>query len=84
MALPPIEFLLDASNASLQDLLITSLNRSANFSKTIRIEIDMWIEQEATAMLVRWLLENRQALKRPTIEPRRMEMLERGEEKKTA
>lgn len=64
MPLPSIDFLYEASACSLQDLEITSLNRSANLSKTIRVELEEWIDLEATAKIARWMSENREALLR--------------------
>lgn len=62
MPLPPLSFLLDASHTSLQDLELASLNRSANLGKSIKRELDDWIEQSAAAMVARWMLDNREAL----------------------
>lgn len=60
--LPPLSFLLDASRACLQDLELASLNRSANLGKAVRSELEQWIAQCATAMLARWMIENRETL----------------------
>jgi hypothetical protein len=61
-ALPPLSFLLEASPTSLQDLELASLNRSRNLARTVRSEIEQWIEQEAAGMLARWMIKNREAL----------------------
>lgn len=61
-ALPPLSFLLEASQTSLQDLELASLNRSANLGKAVKSELQMWIEQCAAAMLARWMIENRETL----------------------
>lgn len=61
-ALPPLDFLLEASTMSLQDLELAALNRSANLGKTVKSELEQWIEQCAAAMLARWMIENREAL----------------------
>lgn len=87
MALPPLEFLLDASKMSLQELELSALNRSANLSKILKIELDTWIEQMAVAMIARWMLDNREALlswQQIEIKPKKVEFLGTGEEKKTA
>jgi hypothetical protein len=62
MPIPPLDFLLEASSISLQDLELASLNRSGNLSKALRHELEMWIEQAALAMLARWFIENREAI----------------------
>jgi hypothetical protein len=66
MPFPSIDFLLDASIKSLADLELSSLNRAANLSKTIKREMDAWIEESASAMLARWMIENRAELLRQT------------------
>lgn len=76
MALPDIEFLLESSMRSLEDLELSARNRSANLSKAVRAELDAWIEQQAAAMLVRWMIEHRDALVFPEIKPKRVELLE--------
>lgn len=58
----PLSFLLDASRSCLQDLELASLNRSANLGKAVRSELEQWITQCATAMLARWLIDNRDTL----------------------
>lgn len=61
-AMPPLDFLLDASLTSLHDLELAALNRSANLGKATKTELCEWIEQSAIAMLARWMIENREAL----------------------
>jgi hypothetical protein len=61
-ALPPLDFLLEASLISLQDLELAALNRSANLGKAVKSDLEQWIEQCAAAMLARWMIENREAL----------------------
>lgn len=84
MSMPSLEFLRDASITSLQDLLLQSLNRSANLSKAVGAELDAWIEEQAAAMVVRWMLENREKLNSPRIEPKRAGLLNSAEERKRA
>jgi hypothetical protein len=87
MALPPLEFLLEASGLSLQDLELAALNRSANLSKVLKHELDLWIEQMAAAMIARWIMENREALLRGNsveIKPKKVEFFDAREGKKSA
>jgi hypothetical protein len=60
--LPPIEFLLESSSISLQDLELASLSRASNLGKAIKEEMFMWAEQYAAAMLARWMMDNREKL----------------------
>lgn len=81
MSIPPIEFLLDASMTSLQDLELASLNRSANLSKVLKRELDAWIEQSATAMLARWFADHREEIFREAnrtveIKPKKVDFLQ--------
>ena len=62
-AMPPLSFLLEASMGSLQDLELAALNRSSNLGKAAKEEIQQWIEQSAVAMLARWMMSNRDALR---------------------
>jgi hypothetical protein len=87
MPLPPLEFLFEASAMSLQDLELAALNRSANLSKVLKHELDLWVEQMAAAMIARWMMDNREALLRGSsveIKPKKVEFLEAREEKKSA
>lgn len=61
-AIPPLDFVLEASLTSLQDFELASLNRRANLSRAVMIEIDQWIEESARAMLARWMLTYREKL----------------------
>lgn len=60
--LPPLSFLLEASQRSIQDLELAALNRSSNLGKGVKGELELWVEQTAAAMLARWMIENRDAL----------------------
>lgn len=89
MSIPPLDFLLEASLMSLQDLELASLNRSANLSKALRREIEAWIEQEAIALLARWMIENRDVILQGAaltveVKPKKAEFFEAREVKKTA
>lgn len=62
MPLPTLNFLLSASQVSLQDLELASLNRASNLGKAVSRDIDEWVEQLAAAMMARWMMDNREAL----------------------
>jgi hypothetical protein len=81
MTLVPIDFLLEASPKSLQDLELAALNRSANLSKTLKTELDAWVEQLALAMLARWMIENREVLLRAAVKPKSVDLFEAPKKK---
>jgi hypothetical protein len=56
---PPWEFLLSASRNSLQSFELSRLAHASNLRKEIAALIDQWMEENAAAMLARWLLEQR-------------------------
>jgi hypothetical protein len=56
---PPWEFLLSASRNSLQSFELSRLAHASNLRKEITALIDQWMEENAAAMLARWLLEQR-------------------------
>lgn len=64
MPLPSLDFLLESSLHSLQDLELSTLARSSNVGKGVKVEMEEWVEQLAAAMLARWMIENREALLR--------------------
>lgn len=71
----------------MQDLELAALNRSANLSKVVKHELDLWVEQAAIAMVARWMLENRdKLLEGRTIEvkPKKADFFAVREEKKSA
>jgi hypothetical protein len=78
----PLEFLLESSMRSLEDLELSSRNRAANLSKAIRIELDAFVEETAKAMLARWMIENRDALVLPEIKPKRVDLFVEVETRK--
>lgn len=89
MSLPDLNFLFEVSVRSLQEVELAALNRSANLSKAVKHELDLWVEKEAEAMLARWFLDNREALlqaalKRIELRPKKVELLESSKEKKLA
>ena len=57
---PPWEFLLSASRNSLQSYELSRLSHAANLRKEIGALLDQWMEENACAMLARWLIENRE------------------------
>ena len=57
---PPWEFLLSASRTSLQSYELSRLGHAANLRKEITALLDQWLEENASAMLARWLMEQRE------------------------
>ena len=62
---PPWEFLLSASRTSLQSFELSRLSHAANLRKEIAALLDEWIEENSSAMLARWLMEQEERLSRP-------------------
>ena len=65
---PPWEFLLSASRNSLQSFELSRLSHAANLRKEIIALMDQWQEENASAMLARLLLQQRERAPR-TSEP---------------
>jgi len=57
---PPWQFLLSASKNSLQSYELSRLGHAANLRKEITALVDQWVEENSSAMLARWLIENRE------------------------
>ena len=57
---PPWEFLLSASRNSLQSYELSRLSHAANLRKEIGALLDQWIEENSSAMLARWLMQQRE------------------------
>lgn len=57
---PPWEFLLSASRNSLQSYELSRLSHAANLRKEIGALLDQWMEENSSAMLARWLMEQRE------------------------
>src|ERR1043166_4693433 len=57
---PPWEFLLSASRNSLQSYELSRLSHAANLRKEIAQLLDSWLEENAAAMLARWLMQPRE------------------------
>ena len=56
---PPWEFLLAASKNSLQSYELTRLSHAANLRKEIGTLLDQYLEENSSAMLARWLMDQR-------------------------
>ena len=57
---PPWEFLLSASSNSLQSYELSRLNHAANPRKEIAQLLDTWLDENASALLARWLMRQRE------------------------
>jgi hypothetical protein len=57
---PPWEFLLSASSNSLQSYELSRLNHAANLRKEITQLLDTWMDENASALLARWLMRQRE------------------------
>jgi hypothetical protein len=55
---PPWKFLLSASRNSLQGYELSRLSHASNLRKEITALVDQWVEENSSAMLARWLMEN--------------------------
>ncbi len=64
---PPLEYLRQASPASLQSFELSRLNHAANLRREISALIDQWIQESSEAMLARWMLDQRNSLHDPHI-----------------
>jgi hypothetical protein len=65
-ALPPWEFLLSASRNTLQSYELSRLAHAANLRKEAGPILDQWVEELASAMVARWLLEQKARESVPT------------------
>ena len=54
----PWEYLRHASVRSLESFELARLSHAANLRKEIVALVDQWLEESATALLARWLLEH--------------------------
>jgi len=66
---PPLEYLREASPASLESFELARLNHAANLRREIGTLIDQWIKETSEAMLARWMLDNRRAPLDPSYLP---------------
>lgn len=58
---PPLEYLVNASQSSLEAFELAQLNRSANLRKELRDILDEWLQTEVDVRVSRWILECRRA-----------------------
>jgi len=58
-ARPPWEFLLSASRNTLQSYELSRLALASNLRKEAGPILDQWVEELASAMMARWLLEHK-------------------------
>jgi len=56
----PWAFLLSASRTTLQSFELSRLAHAANLRKEIAELLDQWLEENTSAMLARWLIEQRE------------------------
>jgi hypothetical protein len=63
---PPWEFLLTASRNSLQSYELTRLSHAANLRKEIGTLMDQWLEENSSAAVARWLIDQRERPNRGT------------------
>ncbi len=54
----PWEYLRNASVRSLESYELARLSHAANLRKEIATLVDQWVDETATALLARWLLEH--------------------------
>ena len=57
VAAPPWEFLLQASRRSLQNYELSHLNYAAQLSREVKSLLDQWVQEMASALLARWLID---------------------------
>jgi hypothetical protein len=66
---PPLDYLREASPASLESFELARLNHAANLRREIGTLIDQWIKETSEALLARWMLDNRRAPLDPAFLP---------------
>ncbi len=59
--LPNIQYLREASAASLESFELSRLNHAANLRREIGALIDQWIQESSEALMARWLIEHRRS-----------------------
>jgi hypothetical protein len=62
MEMPPIEWLFDCSNTTLQDLELAALNRAQRHMKALKADTEAAVNQLATAELARYMREHREEM----------------------
>jgi hypothetical protein len=58
---PPFEFLVKASKHSLASYELSRLNHASNLREEIADLLDAWLDEQAAALLARWLLDRHRA-----------------------
>ena len=66
---PPWDYLHDASISSLESYELSRLNHAANIRREMAALIDQWIEDDAQALLARWILDDRAIARSAACEP---------------
>ena len=56
---PPLDYLKEASNSSLESFELARLNHAANLRREIGSLIDQWVTETSEAMLARWMIDHR-------------------------
>ena len=59
--LPNLQYLREASAASLESFELSRLNHAANLRREIGALIDQWIQDSSEALMARWLIEHRRS-----------------------
>lgn len=59
--LPNLQYLREASAASLESFELSRLNHAANLRREIGALIDQWIQESSEALMARWLIEHRRS-----------------------
>ena len=75
---PLWKFLLSASRNSLQSFELTRLSHAANLRKEINALLDQWLEESASALLARFLMEQREHPAHPMEAPTSDEATPKG------
>lgn len=63
-AMPDLEYLLNTSINSLKERELASLNRATNLERQVREDLNRRSEELAIAIVMRWLIDNRDTLLR--------------------
>lgn len=66
---PPWNYLCEASVTSLQSYELSRLNHAANLRKQIGALLEQWVEENTSALLARWLLEQGERCQRALAVP---------------
>ncbi len=56
---PPLEYLVECSNASLESFELSRLNRASNLQKEQSQVTEEWVQAEVSLRVARWILEHR-------------------------